>query len=508
MDLPRQDQSRIITHESYNGRGFTDENSLARMRLTKPDTINPAITYLMGREDKRFPLTFLTEGQKGGRKGIEVNSIEYKFPVMGRLKQSDQLVRLDFLDVNTATNIGQGGAPFYPVFKTDWLKMHHTVYSPNGTACRIQGKGERVNGGFRYKFVLIYRTATEVVPNDELLTNVKWSMTGGASVSQSDSKGNESNVQAPGELKNQISILRKSYHIAGNVSNKVVEFQFNTPKGGVSSLWMPFEEYQHDIQFKQACEENLWWSKYNRDEQGNITTIDDETGLPIPMGAGINDQIPNQDTYGELTTKKLSRTISDVMYGATDTGHMNIVLFTGIGGMEEFDAAIKRDIAGGSSSVWTNALSGDAASKFITGAPGSHNLSFGAYFNQYKHVDGHVVTIKHLPLLDFGGRADNSPEHPISGKPLSSYEMYFIDMSTYDGQNNVKLVHEKGRMLIRGVEQGMALLRGASYGDYKGNGKDLALATDQDRTSVHFMKKLGVSIFRNTHCFKLSCNLS
>ena len=169
MSLPRQDESRIITHESYNGRGFTDENSLARMRMTKPDTINPAITYLMGREDKKFPLTFLTEGQKGGRKGIEVNSIEYKFPVMGRLKKSDQLVRLDFLDVATATNIGRGGAPFYPVFKTDWLKMHHTVYSPNGTACRIQGKSERVNGGFRYKFVLIYRDANEVVPNLSLI---------------------------------------------------------------------------------------------------------------------------------------------------------------------------------------------------------------------------------------------------------------------------------------------------------------------------------------------------
>ena len=66
---------------------------------------------------------------------------------------------------------------------------------------------------------------------------------------------------------------------------------------------MPFEEYQHDIQFKQACEENLWWSKYNRDANGVITTVDDETGLPIPMGAGINDQIPNSDTYGELTAK-------------------------------------------------------------------------------------------------------------------------------------------------------------------------------------------------------------
>lgn len=501
--LPRQFKSRIVMHESFEGKGFTDHNSLARMRLTKPDTINPSITFLMGREDKRFPLTFLTEGQKGGRKEIELNSIEYKFPVMGRLKQSDQVVRVENA-TSADSNIGSRGAPVLVVFKTNWIKMHHTIISPNGIQCRVQKKGEKIPGGYLYKLQLIWRDPSESIPFSELTSGTKWSMTGGASVSQSDSKGNESNVQAPGELKNQISILRKSYHIAGNISNKTVEFKLHGKGGNEQNYWMPFEEYQHDIQFKQACEENLWWSRYNRDVNGRITTIDEDTGLPIPMGAGIDDQIPNRDTFGFLTTKKISQTVSDVMYGATDTGMMDIVLFTGIGGMEEFDAAIKRDI-NGNGSAWT-VLQGNAADKFVTGS--GRNLEFGAYFTQYRHVDGHVVTVKHLPLLDYGGRADNSPPHPVSGKPLSSYEMYFIDMSTYDGMKNIRMVHEKGRSLIRGVEQGMSLLKGNSYGDYKGNGKDLMLATDQDRTSIHFMKTLGVAMFRNNHCFKLSCDLS
>ncbi len=507
MTLVRQNPARIVTHESYEGRGFTDHNALARMRLTQPDTLDPTITYLMGREDKRFPLTFLTEGQKGGKRSIGVNDIEYKFPVMGRLKQSDALVRVETVDPSTDTDIGQGGTPVYMVFKTNWMKLHHTIYSPNGVACRIQSKGERVNGGFRYETVLIYRDDSESIPGSELLSNVKWSMTGGAAVPASDSMGNESNVQAPGELKNQISILRKSYRIAGNVANKVVEFMLPKKGGGTTSYWMPFEEYQHDIQFKQACEEHLWWSRYNRTTDGVITTIDKDTGLPIPMGAGVDDQIPNKDTYGELTAKKLARTVSDVMYGATDTGAMNIVLFTGIGGMEEFDNAIKRDIQGNASSVWSVVGSG-TTDKFVTGSPGSRNLSFGAYFTQYQHVDGHTVTVKHLNLLDYGGRADNSPEHPITGKPLSSYEMYFLDMSQYDGKNNIQMVHEKGRMMIRGVEQGMSLLKGSNYGDYKGNDISLNLATEQDRSSVHYLKTLGISMYRNTHCFKLSCDLS
>lgn len=504
--MVRQDDNRIVIHEGFDGRGFTSENSLAKMRMSKPDTINPVITHLMGRENKKFPLTFMTEGQEGGTKSIPLNDIQYKFPVMGRLKNSDTIVRVEGVSSGDDGDIGKGGEDLYVVFKTNWMKKNHTIISRSGVQCRIQRKGEKVSDGYRYKIILIYKSDSENIPYADLTKGSKWSMSGGAAVSQSDSSGNESNVQSPGELKNQISILRKSFSVAGNVKNKVVEFQFNVG-GKKTSRWMPFQEYQHDLQFKQACEEHVWESKYNRDKNGNITTIDDETGLPIPFGAGVDDQIPNRDTYGFLTSRKLSQTISDVMYGATDTGVMDIVLYTGLGGMDEFDQAIKRDISGGSS-VWTALTSGNAADKFIKGSGGGNNLSFGAYFTQYRHIDGHVVTVKHLPLLDFGGRAESSDLHPITGKPLTSYEMYFLDHSNYDGEKNIKMVHEKGRSMLRGVEQGMSLIKGDSYGDYKGNAKDLILATDVDRSSVHMLKTLGVSISRNTHCFKLSCVLS
>ena len=90
-------------------------------------------------------------------------------------------------------------------------------------------------------------------------------------------------------------------------------------------------------------------------------------------------------------------------------------------------------------------------------------------------------------------------------KPLTSYEMHFVDMSTYDGELNVQLVSQKGRSLIRGIEQGMTLLKGLNYGDYSGNTMDIKLSTSQDKTSIHYLKTLGVAIRRNTHCFSLYC---
>ena len=397
--LINQDSGRVVVHETFDGNGFTTNNSLAQMRLTKADTLNPVITHLVGSVSKRFPLTFLTEGQQGGTRVEGIEDIEYNWPVMGRLKQSDAVISHEYA---SNAEIGKYGAIFEVTFKSNWLKQQHIIISPNGIQARIVDKPTKVGQGYKYRLQLIYREDSEFCPASELLVNTRWSMTGGAPVSEAYSSGNESNKQAPGKIKNQISILRKSYEIGGNISNRTVEFQFNI-NGTTTNYWMPWEEYQHELQFKEACEEHLWWSKYNRNSQGQITTIDQETGFAIPIGAGIDDQIPNKDTYGFLTTTKLKNTIGDVLYGASDTDAMNVVLYTGIGGAREFDESIKGE-ANGSRSGWDVLLSGNVADKFVTGSAGGHNLAFGAYFTTYRHVDGHTITLKSLPLLDYGSR--------------------------------------------------------------------------------------------------------
>ena len=46
----------------YNDSQMTDMNSLANALLSKPTELSPIITHLSGKDDKRFPLSFLTEG--------------------------------------------------------------------------------------------------------------------------------------------------------------------------------------------------------------------------------------------------------------------------------------------------------------------------------------------------------------------------------------------------------------------------------------------------------------
>jgi len=492
--MSAQNPAQVLYHDSFDGKGFTNENSLSNAFLTKPDTINPVITHLAGREDNRFPLSFLTEGQRGGYRTIEVNDIQYDWNTFRKLKYSDEIVSTTYLPTDKP---GLNNTYFQITFKTNWLKNQHTVESPNGVSARIQGKPVQVGSNYVYTLQLITGDATVYVPNSELLAGVKWVMIGGASVSESLSMGNESNVVMPGKMKNQISILRKSYHLAGNITNKTVEVQFNV-EGKKTSYWIDFERWQHMLAYKQSCEEHYWYSTYNRRADGSIPLKDPDTNLPIPYGAGVLDQIPNKDTYSILTAKKIKTTVADVMYGATDTGNMNIVLYTGEGGAEEFDTAMKNEASG--FSLVSNA---DVGNKFVGGKPLSHDLVFGSYFTTYRHVDGHTVTVKKIPLFDQGARAEVSPKHPVTGKPLESYRMIFLDQSMYDGEPNVQMVAQKGRSMITGILRGMA----ATPFDFGGN-NERNIATEQDKSSVHFLSSKGVCIRRNTHCFELMIDLS
>ncbi|MFK5949427.1 MAG: hypothetical protein QM500_11745, partial [Methylococcales bacterium] len=334
------------------------------------------------------------------------------------------------------------------------------------------------------------------VPAADLTAGAQWGIVGAAAVSESLSMGNESNVVMPGKMKNQISFLRKSYGIAGNIKNKLVEVTFNIPNKGKSRLWMDFERWQHEINWRQEVEEHGWYSEYNRDAQGHIGLTDPNSDLPIPYGAGVLDQIPNYDTYAELTADKIKRTVADVMYGATDIGEMDVVLYTGEGGSEEFDRAMKDEASG--FSVVANS---DVGSKFVGGKPNSHELIYGAYFKQYRHVDGHTVTLKKVNLFDYGGAAEVSHKHPATHKPLESYRMVFLDQSTYDGEPNVRMVSQKGRSHITGLMKGMA----PTPYDFAGNN---LISTDQDKSSVHYLCSKGFCVRRNTHCFQLECDIN
>lgn len=465
-----------LYEDVFNADGMTDENSLANALLTQPDVLSPVITHLSGREDKRFPLSFLTEGM-GNVKYI--NDVEYDYPVMGRLNKSVVCVG------NTQITATGGGTV---TFNDRWFVKNYIIEFGDAanTQLRITADPVQSNGGWTYMVQMVTSdpTATPIASGS---LNGKRAVQLFAANAFSGSRGNESNWVAPSKMRNQISLIRKSYRYEGNMPDRVVNFEFNVG-GRSTNLWYDFEEYQHMLRWKEESELALWYSRYNRDADGLIH-LRDENGKVIPLGSGVLEQIPNVDTYSVLTAAKLKSVVRDALYGASDASQMNIVLFTGLGGMEEFDNAMKEELAN------QTYVKNTDPSSFVSGS--GRNLSLGGFFTQYQHIDGHTITVRHLPLFDHGARALASERHPVTGLPLESYRMIFLDMSVYDGENNVSMITRKNRELVRWAVAGATVPPGF--------GGNALRATDVDGASVHFLKECGISIRRATNCLHLEC---
>lgn len=466
----------------YNDRyhsGMTDENSLSAALLTDPDLLSPILTHLAGREDKRFPLSFLTEGL-GNRKTIQ--GPDYEYPVIGRHKRSSTVAV-----TNSVTNAGIGRTEVDVIFNERRFPAQYYIRSKSGRLAQIVAEPQKVSKGWLYKLRLSTRSAEDYFPADDLIAGATFTLMFAAVAFGGGSRGNESYWKAPSKLTNQISLIRKSYSYEGNVQNRTVNIELNLG-GKKTKLWTEFEEWQHMLQWMEDIESFYWYSQYNKDAEGIIHDVDLNSGKVITLGSGVLEQIPNYDTYATLTTKKIKNVVRDVMFGAADAQKMNVVLYTGLGGLEEFDEAMKRDVAGRG---WMTVNE----PKFITGS--GRNLQLGGYFNQYQHIDGHVITVAHLPLFDMGPVAEASPKHPKTGLPMESYRMVFLDQSQYDGESNVTMVTQKGREMKRWAVAGAEIPRGFTGNNLR--------ASDIDGSSVHLMKSCGINIRRATNCLHLEC---
>lgn len=479
----------------YDDRGYSNEESVANLMINAPVQFNDLMTYTYGMDDDRFPLTFLTEGQ-GAAGTQDIEKLEWKWPTMGRLKFDDSV-----LYFNTAnTTPGKGGAVVEVEFKTHWLIEQYGLIAPDGrTQVRImKDLGAGSHGGYRYLLKLTNPRPEAYIDPDNFKVGKYWSMTA-PTVSQSYSTGNRSNSMGPGEFKNQLELHRFSKEIGGDVANTVVTFKFQNKNGGTTNLWMNEEMRQFDVSCRLMDEERLWFAEYNRDENGKITLIDETNGQPIPHTSGMIETCreSNYETYGEhLTLHKITRSIGDLLDKQTDNGAMNVVLACGKGFMEDFDDAIRRDAQG-------NGFATPLGDKMI--GESADGLTYGKYFRQYKTIDGHTITLKHLAFLDRGTMADaarkNGLIHPRTGLPITSHRAYMLDFSMYGGKRNVIKVRKKGRVYKARVYAGMAEIP-ASWGY-----APTSISTDVDMARYEIMNSYGLQVSNNSKMMEIDCVL-
>jgi len=454
---------------------MTDTNSLVNALMERPEELSPIITHLAGREEKKFPLSFLTEGV-GNTKSIDRFEYEY------RVKTHEINVRPV---VGTSSGNGAGGAPFTLTFPDKWFVFPYTLVSQSGKLARIMTEPIPDGAGWKYTLKIVSPDVASI-PAADLADGALWGQLY-ANVGVDFSRGNASNWTAPGLVRSKIGTIRKSYHFSGNAKDYVAQFELPLKEGSKTKLWIDYEEYRHMIKFKEECEMYYWYGQKTHDATGTTTMLD-ENGQPVISGPGLFEQIINKDTYATLTQNKIEEVIGDLFYGMTDATDKQVTLYTGVGGAREFDRALKAYYG-------ANAFLQTSQPYFITGS--GRNLGITGYFTTYEHVDGHRVNVVKVPLFDHGPVAQASMKHPVSGLPLESYRMVFVDQSTYDGENNLQMINKKGREMLRWCVAGSVIPKGFTGNDTR--------ASDIDGASVHMLKTAGILLRRFDTSLDLQC---
>lgn len=486
---------RTLSVGKFDDRGYSNEESIANLQLQKPVEINAFLTYNYGKDDDRFPLTFLTEG-RGSAGVVDVDTVQWTWKTMGRLKFDDFVTYF-----NTAnTKPGVGGSDFEVHFSTHWFIEQYTLTAPDGhTQVRIQRDLGESAHGYGYILRLMSPNPDAFIDPEMLAVGKYWSM-GAPLVSESYSKGNRSNTMGPGQMTSQLEFHRYSKEIGGNLANVVTEYEFEGSDGGKNKLWINEEMRQFNVTMRIANEERLWMAEYNRNANGEVSLKDMDNGKPIPTTAGMLEicRESNYDTYGEyLTLNKIKRTVGDVLDRDTDDGTMNIVLMGGKGFIEDFDEAMRMDAK-------ENGFVTPLGDKMIDGSDAG--LTYGKYFRRYKTVDGHAITVKHCSFFDKSTIAETAKKngmiHPRSGLPITSHQACFIDFSSYNGHQNVRKVRMKGQIYKAKVLKGLTDVP-ASWGVPETN----FISTEIDMSRFEVKDSLGLQVDTATKMFLLQCKL-
>ena len=227
--------------------------------------------------------------------------------------------------------------------------------------------------------------------------------------------------------------MRLAYDITGSAYSSKMVIEMKDPKTGKSSyLWSDYQEWQALRQWYKTIDRFLVYSKFNANPDGT-TDLKGTNGRPVYIGAGLLQQISaaNRQYYTKLTADLLEDYLFNLSYNILSKGERKFVALTGEMGMKEFDRVL-REKASGYTLVDT---------KFVSGS--GQELTLGGQFTTYKMLNGIELTLKHFPLYD--DIVYNRTLHPVSGKPLESYRMTFIDFGMRDGESNVQKVVRKDR---------------------------------------------------------------
>lgn len=454
--------------------GLVDQNMIANALQSEPHKVSTMLSYIFGTTDDQSPLNFLTGGL-GRTMTIEHQQYEWRLMVEADKPVTIEAATWQGSAITSNMTPGINGTPIQIWVKEKFfgpgaiIEFDDKIYQ-----ARIMGEPYQDGAAWVYTVQAADGQAESYIPPVMLEAGAQLSRAGSAYEEYSD-QADIVNYQTPVLMRNHLTTMRLKYDITGSAFSTVMVIEMRDPKTKKTTrYWSDYQEWLALRQWYKTMDYYLMYSKYNADQQG-VVNMKGANGRPIFIGAGLLQQITpsNKRTYTKLTTSVLEDFLFDLSYNIRGMGERKFIALTGEMGMKELDRVL-REKASSYTLVDTH---------FITGS--GQDLVLGGQFTTYKMLNGIVLTLKHFPLYD--NIYHNRKRHPITGKPVESYRMTFLQDGMVDGEPNIVKVVRRDREFVMWHVAG-------SVAPGAGHAKSISTlrANGRDGYEVFFLGEMGI----------------
>lgn len=482
-------QAKFGTYHS----GLNDEASINKMLLSpQAEKLNVPLVQLAGSPfpsmhgvsningdpftGNDFPFTMFTEGKNN----VEyINGDEFTWNVQ---EPQEKYVAVASSTYSATDKPGVGNGSFYLQFPENYFTRGMVLTNADEVHTFIEEEGVKVGSNWEYKMKLTSADPTEYLPYASFKAGAKWAemyRPEGEASTGSASNVNFNYIQ----LKQYLTLFRKDYDYTDYAEQKIIEMSIiNQSTGKPSNMWMDYYAWQNKMKFMMEMEMYCKYGQSNYDATG-LVHLKNKSKNNIKIGPGLFEQIGNKVSYGSsFSARSMKELISDVFYGIADGTNRVINLYTGTDGLNVFDEAMKSEVAG---AAW---IKNTDPKSFINGS--GMNLTYGGFFSQYKTDRlNRTINVIYDRSFDVGPVAQTGPVNPLTGRPLESSRMVFIDDTLVDGRPNLMMVKRKGFFKTWAVVGGAN--PPAGYGT-----AGVQRSSDSATTSVHFMDSKGLVLLR------------
>lgn len=423
--------NRLITKQMPWHANMTELNHLGKALVTRP-------TVFEGKINQLFTAVRYSDNPLGallsGKAERTINTSVWEWKMKGAATRPLVVVE----NMEPSSNVTPG--KFKQLFR---LKLDEPWYVPGdiitpGTAnkkyqVRIQSQGVKQGKGTVYEVRGNWDDPNMFMPVEFLRPGQQWAKLFSQYGEAAEQSGS---TQYSGDtaMESKMGRYRKHYRVTGDAAQEVLAVKLIGTDGKSYDSWIKYAEAEYWEQWNRELERGRWYSR-------STSTVLDTNGRPTNSGPGVQELLEDshQHFYSVLTARLVEEFLMDIFYSRIKPGKgRQIKGLSGEYGMIQFHRAImdwSEKRKGFISVVDTNFIS-KTSSEYSNNA-----LSAGYMFTKYVMANGAELELIHNPLYD--DREINSEIDPVTGYPVESQRITFLDFSNQSGtDSNITLVNK------------------------------------------------------------------